>query len=62
MRIPTVIILFPMVTTLLNGKNLKVHFIDIAQGDAILIQHENKNYMIDAGRHWADIRLNSPPS
>jgi competence protein ComEC len=32
-----------------NEENLRVHFIDVGQGDAILIQTENRNMLIDAG-------------
>ncbi len=32
-----------------NSENLMVHFIDVGQGDSILVQFQNKNLLIDAG-------------
>lgn len=32
-----------------SNNNLKIHYIDVGQGDAILIQVNNKNLLIDAG-------------
>lgn len=33
----------------LSTKNIMIHFIDVGQGDAILIQANNKNLLIDSG-------------
>ena len=50
-------IIFSFIIINLFSQNLKVHFVDIGQGDAILIQYLHKNYMIDAGKHRADNKL-----
>ena len=31
------------------SENLTVHFLDVGQGDSILLQFNNKNILIDAG-------------
>jgi competence protein ComEC len=36
---------------------MTIHFIDIGQGDATLIQNEGKNYLIDSGRYRSDRKL-----
>ena len=33
-----------------SGKELKIHFINIGQGDAILLTYDGKNAMVDAGK------------
>lgn len=33
-----------------SGKELKIHFIDIGQGDAILLTYDGRNAMVDAGK------------
>jgi beta-lactamase superfamily II metal-dependent hydrolase len=41
----------------LHADNLKVHFIDVKQGDAILIQYEGENYIIDSGKNLSSNKL-----
>lgn len=36
-------------TTSANSENLKIHYIDVGQGDSILVEGANKNLLIDAG-------------
>ncbi len=44
-------------STLLDSQNLKVHFIDVRQGDAILIQYGGDNYLIDSGKNLSSDKL-----
>ncbi len=41
----------------LHAGNLKVHFIDVRQGDAMLIQYGGENYIIDSGRNLSSNKL-----
>jgi beta-lactamase superfamily II metal-dependent hydrolase len=41
----------------LKADNLKVHFIDVRQGDAILIQYGGENYIIDSGKNLSTNKL-----
>lgn len=41
----------------LSSDNLKVHFIDVKQGDAILIQYGGENYIIDSGKNLSSNKL-----
>ncbi len=36
---------------------MKVHFIDVREGDAILVQYEGENYLIDSGRNLSSNQL-----
>ena len=42
----------------IQADNLKVHFIDVKQGDAMLIQYGGENYIIDSGK-MVEIDLSS---
>lgn len=44
-------------TSALNAENLKLHFIDVRQGDAILIQYEGENYLVDSGKNLSSDKL-----
>ena len=37
---------------------LKLHFIDVGQGDAILVQCDNESMLVDAGPHEAGAVVN----
>jgi len=39
-----------------TGSNLTVHFIDVGQGDAILILYQNWTVMVDSGNRYSSIR------
>ena len=41
----------------LHAENLKVHFIDVKQGDAMLIQYGGENYIIDSGKNLSSDKL-----
>ncbi len=41
----------------LSSNILKVHFIDVRQGDAMLIQYEGENYIIDSGKNLSSNKL-----
>ncbi|MDP8242215.1 MAG: T9SS type A sorting domain-containing protein [Candidatus Celaenobacter antarcticus] len=41
----------------IHADNLKVHFIDVRQGDAILIQYGGENYIIDSGKNFSSNKL-----
>lgn len=41
-----------LLATVVQAEELFVHFIDVGQGDAILIQHETSNVLIDGGDRW----------
>ncbi len=41
----------------LHAGNLKVHFIDVRQGDAMLIQYGGENYIIDSGKNLSSNKL-----
>lgn len=48
-------------TTLVAAEEMKIHFIDVGQGDAVLLQTSEKNILIDAGsdRNSTALYLNS---
>jgi len=39
-----------------TSSNLTVHFIDVGQGDAILVIYENWTVMVDSGNRYSSIR------
>ena len=41
----------------IQADNLKVHFIDVKQGDAMLIQYGGENYIIDSGKNLSSNKL-----
>lgn len=47
------LILFIGLLTSTGASYLEVHFIDVGQGDSILIQHQNVNVLIDGGDRFA---------
>lgn len=51
------ILLSLFISVSLYSQNLKVHFIDVMQGDAILIQYDEHNYLIDSGKSRSDDKL-----
>lgn len=42
-----------------NSENLKIHYIDVGQGDSILVEAPNKNLLIDAGPRVSTPKLMS---
>ncbi len=53
---------FILVTFILSSEwvwtdNLKIHFIDVREGDAMLMQYEGENYLIDSGRNLSSNKL-----
>lgn len=51
-QIITVIFIFFSFLSLLFASELEVHFIDVGQGDSVLIQSEQANILIDGGDRW----------
>jgi competence protein ComEC len=49
-----ILILVLLSLSILSALNLKVHYIDVMQGDAILIQYDGHNYLIDSGKSRSD--------
>lgn len=44
-------------TDIVEGKNVVVHFIDVGQGDSILVQSNGQNMLIDAGTNETGSRV-----
>lgn len=44
-------------TTVIKGQNVVVHFIDVGQADAILVQSNGENMLIDAGTNEAGSKV-----
>lgn len=47
-----VLILTLLLSTAAFADGLRVHFLDVGQGDAILLQQEDSNVVIDGGDRW----------
>ena len=41
----------------LNSDNILLHFIDVREGDAILVQYKGENYLIVSGRNLSSDKL-----
>jgi len=45
----TLVCLILVISTIASATDLKIHFIDVGQGDSILLQSGEKNMLVDAG-------------
>ncbi len=53
----TLILIFVLFLSSLSAEMMKVTFIDVLQGDAILIQRDSSNYLIDSGKSQSSDKL-----
>lgn len=58
-RLVLILVIFFISNSWAWSGNLKIHFIDVREGDAILVKYEGKNYLIDSGRNFLSFLFDS---